>query len=421
MKEETLKKELIQVEQISDLQSIPQNVSIYSKGIDKGKIATQSSYEKKYFRAWNLQKTSIDIEDAKWAYKIFTPKNSYGENLQLHNQKFFDKILENSNFDNYSSVNINAVTLDLVNLRAFPTIRPVLRDPKRAGEGFPFDYMQNSSIGPNKPIFVSHYSKDKEWAFVESSFAFGWVKVSEIVLVDKKYTDIWQNAKQIFITKEDSPIYANDGTFLFYTRIGMMLPLVKENQDSYTVLTLSKYKNSQAFYNTSNISKSLANNGILNFDADNINNIINQLSMSNYGWGGIYGQRDCSSTLRDFYSVFGIWLPRNSYKQSLEGRVISLDGLSNTQKITLIKDKAVAFETLLYKKGHIVLYSGLYNNQVIIFQNVWGVKTKKDGVEGRFVVGKPLFSTLELGINLKDFDGNSSLLENLKSLNTPSE
>jgi hypothetical protein len=157
--------------------------------------------------------------------------------------------------------------------------------------------------------------------------------------------------------------------------------------------------------------------GILEFNAKNIATIFNEVSNVKYGWGGMYGQRDCSSILRDFYAPFGLWLPRNSYEQSKIGRVISLEGLSDDAKIAKIKKEAIAFETLLYKRGHILLYAGIKDNEVVVFHNTWGVKTKENGKEGRYIIGKPIFSTLELGSNLKNYDQNASILSHLKSMN----
>ena len=404
-------------EYISDLIEIPQNVSIYSRGIHRDKLSNQSKFEKEYFRVWNLDKFDIELKHAMWAHSAFRYGNSYGENLKPHSKDFFDHMLENANFSLYGTVNQRAISLELLNIRAFPTDKPLLRDPNKAGEGFPFDYLQNSTVAANKPLFISHYSKNKKWVFVESSFAFGWVKSNEIVTMKKKYTDIWQNAEQIFITKEGQGIYSKDNKFLFNSRVGMMLALISEDNDSYTVLSISKYKNNKPLYLQSKISKEISHKGIMNFNDKNINKIINELLQSNYGWGGMYGQRDCSSTLRDFYTAFGIWLPRNSYKQSKVGDFLSLKNLSNKEKIKLIKKNAVPFETLLYKKGHIVLYVGIYNKKIIILQNVWGVKTKENDREGRFIIGKVVFSSLEIGKNLKFYDNNASLLKNLKSLN----
>jgi len=401
---------------IADLKIIPQDVSYYTKKISKTSTFSQEVYEKQYFRVWNLDKVSVTLEDAKWAHKTYKIGNTYGENLQLHTQSFFKNNLDNANYEQYASVNKKALTLVNVNLRAFPTNKPVLYDSKKAGEGFPFDYLQNSSIAANKPLMLSHYSKDGKWAFVESSFAFGWVKSRNIVVIDEKYTKLWQHAEQVFIIEEGISIYSQTQEFLFKSRIGMMLPLVSEDKDTYTVLTLSKYKNKKPLYIQSKIEKKVAHKGILDFNAKNIDMILKEISKTNYGWGGIFGQRDCSSTLRDFYAPFGLWLPRNSSKQSKIGRVLNLEGMSVDAKRLVIKREAIAFRTLVYKQGHIALYVGEFNKQSIIFQNVWGVKTKKDGVEGRFIIGRPIFSTLEVGKNLKAFDANASMLLKLKSI-----
>lgn len=407
-------------EEIIDLKVIPQFASFYSGGINKENLSTQD-FTKNYFRVWNIDTISITLEEAMWAYNVFKYPQAYGENLQVLPQEFFDEVLLNSNFTEYATQNKPALSLGLLDIRAFPTERPVLRDPSKAGEGFPFDYMQNSTVAPNKPLFVSHYSKDKEWVFVESSFAFGWVKAKDIAYIPKKYTKLWQNAQQVFLTSEGASIYSKSGDFLFKSRVGMLLALISEDEQSYTVLTVSSDENAQAIYNHSKIFKKDGHKGKLSFDTKNINAIIQELMKTNYGWGGMYGQRDCSSTLRDFYMPFGLWLPRNSSMQSKQGSSISLEGLDDTQKIETIKKYAIPFETLLYKQGHIVLYVGTFDDEVVVFQNVWGVQTKIDGADGRHIVGKTVFSSLELGKNLKDYDADGSLLRNLKSLSFPAK
>ena len=404
-------------EVVSDLFEVNQDVTAYLDDINERNISTLEEFEKHYFKPWNLEKIDISMEEAMWAYRSFRVGNSYGENLQPLKQSFFDDIYARSNFKAYSSLNKPAITLKALNIRAFPTDRPLLMDPNKAGEGFPFDYMQNSSIAANKPILVSHYSRDKEWVFIEASFAYGWVKARDIAFIPKAYAKLYQEAEKEFVIQENHPIYDAKGNFLFRSRIGMLLPEIDENNASYRVLTIANYKNSEAFYIKSKIPKSVLHKDILEFNAKNIAMIFHEVSDVKYGWGGMYGQRDCSSILRDFFAPFGLWLPRNSYEQSKVGKVISLEGLSDAQKLALIKGKAVPFETLLYKKGHILLFVGVKNDKPIVFHATWGVKTKKDGKEGRFIIGKPIFSTLELGSNLRDYDKDASILTQLKSMN----
>lgn len=404
---------------IYDLQNIPQDVSYFAKNIDKNIsfYEIQKKYEQRYFSMWNIEKPKEGLISVKWPFFSFRAGKSYGENLQPLEQSFFDTMLNNANFDTYATLNAKAVTLKEVSLRSFPTIKPLLKDPSLAGEGFPFDYLQNSTVHANEPILVSHYSKDREWAYVFSNFASGWIKTNEFAILEKKHIEAWQNAQQIAITKEDEPIYDSEGNFLYKSKIGMMFALISEDEETYTVLTVSSYKNSKPLFFKSKIYKNIATKEIMKLDENNLIAVIKEVSKTNYGWGGMYEQRDCSSMLRDMFTPFGIWLPRNSFQQSKIGNVISLSGLSDEEKIKVIKEKAVPFQTILYKKGHVVLYVGTYNDEIIVFHNTWGIKTKKDGVEGRVVIGKSVFSSLNIGKYLENYDKESSMLKNLVSMN----
>jgi len=403
---------------IYDLGHIPQDVDVYASTVVTNKGIDENLFLQHYFKIWNITTLPYGVQTIKWPFKYYTYPKVYGENLQPLEQSFFDSMYDNCNFKAYATLNKRAITLHYSNIRAFPTNRPVLRDPRKAGEGFPFDYMQVSSIEANKPLFVSHYSKDRKWVYVYSSFTSGWMKANEIVFVDDDYVEFAQESESVFIVKEGKAIYDAEGHFLFQSRIGMRLPLVSEDDTSYTVLVVSKYKANEALYLEAKISKEIGHKNILEYSSKNVATIIKEVSKTDYSWGGLYGQRDCSSTLRDYFAPFGIWLPRNSSKQSKVGDVVSFAGLDEEQKTELIKEKAEPFKTLLYKKGHIMLYVGIYNDDIIIFQNVWGIKTKSWGKEGRIIIGKPIFSTLYLGKHQSDFDADSSIIKNLKSMNT---
>ncbi len=406
-------------QEIYDLIHMPQEPTPYLKNIKENVpiYNAQKKYKKYYFSMWNIKKPIESLSSVKWPFASYCVGESYGENFQLLKKSFFDTMLENANFNTFATINKKALTLKETNIRAYPTIKPLLMDPSLAGEGFPFDYMQNSIIAANKPIFISHYSKDREWAYIFSSFTSGWIKTDEFVILNKQYTDKWQKAQQVRIVKEGIPIYSDSGGFLFKSKIGMMFALISENKKTYTILTVSSYKNSKPLFIKSKIQKNIAQKEVLTFNRSNLANIIDEVSISNYGWGGMYGQRDCSSMLRDLFSPFGIWLPRNSYRQSKIGKVISFNGMNDEDKIKLIKEKAIPFQTLLYKKGHIVLYVGTYNDEIVVFHNTWGIKTLKDDVEGRIVIGKAVFSSLKLGKNQENYDEESEILRNLKSMN----
>lgn len=403
---------------VKELNEIPQDVSYYLNNYkDNNKLKeSQKTYISKYYKIW-IKKPNIKVSQAFWAFKVYNKKrNYYGVNLKLYDENFYKKNYYNANIKDYMTLNKKALTLHVTNLRAFPTDDVLFINPNKAGEGFPFDYLQNSLISSNKPLYVSHISKDRKWAFVFSSFTSGWVKLKDIVFIDNKEAKVWMNAKQVFIHKENQKVIKDSNYILTY-RLGMLLPYIGEDSKKYKVLAVLEGNNNQANFTQISIDKKYASLEPLIFNKKNIKIIISQLQKSKYGWGGMYKQRDCSSSMRDFFAPFGIWLPRNSSAQSKIGKVIKLSNLDNDEKKELILKQGIPFETLVYKKGHIALYVGSYNNEPIIFQNVWGIKTKNDKKTGRIIIGRSIFSTLELGKDLDNVDKESLFLQKLKSIN----
>ncbi|RKY52148.1 MAG: glycoside hydrolase, partial [Candidatus Neomarinimicrobiota bacterium] len=401
-----------------------QNPAIYSEQnvVDRTELkAIQNTYIQSYYRVWNVQTPPEPLEKIIWPLMSYTAGRRYGENLKLLPQEWFDTMIVNSNFENYGSLNRYALTLNFSHLRNFPTHKPLFSDPKKAGEGYPFDYLQNSAAHANEPLFVSHYSNDGAWVYVFTAYATGWLPSSSVVFLDEKQVIEWKESRHIRFTKEFYPLRDEDGHFVFNSRVGMLLPLLKEEKDSYVVKVSTIDAFNTPHFLEVKIPKSAAVLHPLLLERSNLAALSSEMMQSNYGWGGLNESRDCSSTVRDLFTPFGIWLPRNSFRQGQIGRVISFENLSNDKKVTLIKKEGIPFETLLYLRGHIVLYLGEYEGTIMILHNMWGVRTLIDGEEGRVVIGRTVISTLEIGKELEGYQSEKSLLSKLKSMNIITE
>lgn len=393
---------------------ISQDATSYTKDLDTNLSLSFSKYKEHYFAPWYQKEPTKSLKEISWAFTSYEDRENYGANLCLLKKSFFTKMRENANFKAYGSVNKIAITLDELDLRAMPTSQPLFADPKKAGEGFPFDYLQNSTIHQNKPLFVTHFSKDREWVHVESSFTYGWVKVKDIKFISKVQRDFILSHPLAVVQKENIAFYDKENRYVGKTKFGMLLSIVSESKTGYQVAFLQRDKQE---FSTVEISKDVIHKDILHFNKQNVTKILSQLLKNKYGWGGMNGERDCSSTLRDFYAPFGLWLPRNSSQQAKVGTVVSLDTLNEEERIVLIKKRAIPFRTLLYKHGHILLYVGYDKDDIIVFQNMWGIRTLKSGKPGRYIIGKALFSKLEFGENLEDYDSSKKMIEKLKSFN----
>ena len=158
----------------------------------------------------------------------------------------------------------------------------------------------------------------------------------------------------------------------------------------------------------------------MRFNYANAAKIADELIGEPYGWGGLYGNRDCSSMTRDFFAPFGIWLPRHSEDQVKEvGNYIELQGLSPEQKEKIILEKGIPYLSLLWRKGHVMLYIGEKNGRALIFHNIWGIKTRDSaGKEGRKIIGQAVITTLHLGYELSCIDQQEGyLLNRISALN----
>jgi cell wall-associated NlpC family hydrolase len=133
--------------------------------------------------------------------------------------------------------------------------------------------------------------------------------------------------------------------------------------------------------------------------------LANELINEPYGWGGLNGHRDCSAMIRDLFAPFGIWLPRNSTEQALEGGTfIDLSALPAEEKEKKIISQGIPYLTLLWRKGHIMLYMGIHNGKPLVFHNLWGISTGTvPGRRGKLIVGHAAITTLHPGRELPDY------------------
>lgn len=193
-----------------------------SKKVDDTSIYIEKdAYFNNYFKPWKQERLSYKELEAKWGFS-YRYKKVYLENHQLATTEWFDKKIDNANFENYNKEPKKAITLKNTNVRVLPTNSPMFYNPSLPGEGFPFDYNQNSLLKINTPLLVSHLSKDRAWAFVESHFVGGWVEINSIAFVDDDFIKEFTSNDYFIATKEKFAIY--DPIFREYIKVGTIFP-----------------------------------------------------------------------------------------------------------------------------------------------------------------------------------------------------
>jgi len=357
-----------------------------------------------YYYPWNNK--TLDLNKTKSLLreqiKNFTDKPGWNENQQPHAIKWINNIVNNMDLENFPNHIQTAIIIHDTNARIFPTQIPSYTDIHNPGEFYPFDNFQDSYIAAGTPVKIIHESRDKSWDFVliENSIFGDWIPAEDVAYVDDSFIKNWQNnLGYIAIRSDDIPLLNLHHHYYYKTRMGEIYPINKISTNYLTLKIAVKNTDNNAVIQESEINKNTAYILPLITTPKNIAIIANQFINQPYGWGGLYGYRDCSSTTKNIFAYFGIWLPHASELQKEQGGLdINLANLSDAQKQKIILEKAVPYFSLLYVPGHIVLYLGEKNNILYVFQDMWGLKTYRlFKPQGRIVIGKTVITPITFG------------------------
>ena len=380
----------------NDLKIIPQNVRIFANNnrnsfLNK-KIGSEKQFKNGVLAPWNLKEKAVNLSDFN-KYSFGSINNCFGLNFQHYNKDtIFDIKL---NADNAKLINRNGMLVKHSDLRLIPSDLPCFHLNKPGG-AYPFDDYQNSRLYVGSPVSVAAISQDKNWYLVYShETSVGWVKAENLVFIN--HSDIR------FVKMHKLGVILEDKNNL---KIGMFLPFNKEKNNLTEVYLPEKSHNSHLHWKIIKLRHSEVAVMPMKFNQENVIRVLNNLLNKPYGWGGMYGYRDCSSTMKDYFATCGIYLKRNSRAQAFSDQAVrsfDLSNKDNVEKIRMIKNYGIPFKTVIYLPGHIGLYVGNFKGEPIMLHNIWGLKTfSKDGDEGRNIIGKSVISSLELGKEIKD-------------------
>jgi hypothetical protein len=256
------------------------------------------------------------------------------------------------------------------------------------------------------------------WYFVESPVASGWAPAEDVALADAAFMEQYRNGRYAAIIRDDLPVVTEAGV-IGRTHVGAVYPLHKESRRKVTVLAPVRGAQGQAAIAAVEFTADQARVKPLPLNPAWLARVGNQMMGQPYGWGGLYEGRDCSSTVRDVFVPFGIWLPRNSAAQGRSGSFIPLEGLDGADKERLIKASGVPFMSLLWMRGHIMLYLGQYRDEIVAFHNIWGLRVVEEGDDNaRHVLGRAVASSLRLGQELPALKHGATLIDRLKGMAT---
>jgi hypothetical protein len=271
-----------------------------------------------------------------------------------------------------------------------------------------FDRFQHSSISPGSPIAIYHFSKDKEWAYVQTPFIRGWIRIRDLAIAkEKNEVKDYEEAKdRLLITGNIVSVFADPSLRqpVFLAQMGDSFPLLrildgdKMTNATYIIHIPSRGNDGSLTFKKGYIySDEDVHRGFLPYTQENVAHQAFKMLDHPYGWGDMFGGRDCSRFIMDLFSTFGILMPRNSKGQAMVGKDLGLvNGMTIKEKQRILS-QAIPLATTLRLPGHIMFYLGKDQGKYYAIHSLWGIQDRRMSSPVSEKIGQVVISDLSLG------------------------
>ncbi len=411
--------------QLEDLRRFPQNLDIYAKAAkpdqpllsQEEQLAQAARFRRKLFGPWDMPRTSIRKRDVAAA---FGKARGYKHDDVRWTQPEWDAMKANAALATFPSRSQAAITIHNADLRELPTRERRFTEPTPDQHANPFDYFQYSRLPVGTPVLIAHTSRDGRWHYVECPVAGGWIAAEELAPISEELQQSYRNSTLAALLRDKVTLASPAGTVM--ADIGTLLPLRSNTGGTLQALLPVRGADGWASLVPITLSSADAETWPLRMTPRNVAKVGNVIMGQPYGWGGMFGDRDCSALTRELFTPFAIWLPRNSVAQARVGSIVPLEHLSAQEKEACILRQGVPFLSLVGMRGHIMLYVGNYKGRAAIFHDVWGVRTI-DGEDdnARHVIGRAVVTSITPGAELKNLYRPVTFVDRLRTLNTPAD
>lgn len=407
---------------IADIREMPQELVHYIKRGQENKLvinrgqatALASMYRERYYQAWNQERPVVPRGQIQKIMRPFARSAGYSISGGPHDSSVAASAMNNANLGTYPNAGYPGVILAPTNMRIIPTKIQRLATLEKAINKEPFDTLQTTALHPGAPIYISHYTRDNSFAYIDSPLASGWVPAEDLSRVDEEFMNAYRTSDLAVVIKDKLRISAAN----IDADIGTALPKASSSGASgISVLVPTRAQGGFAKAVQASLTSDDAVTMPFAATPANMAKVGQRVYAQPYGWGGQDRLRDCSAMTRDLLAPFGVWLPRNSGAQKNVGQIIQLAHLPNAEKEAAILRHGEPFFTLAWLPGHIMLYVGEWEGRPAFFHNMWGVRTGTDG-SGRMVVGRAVVTSLTPGKELPEVEPIYLIVNRVNSINS---
>lgn len=241
-----------------------------------------------------------------------------------------------------------------------------------------FDRLQITALYAGTPVAVLWSMGD--WYFVRSSFSSGWVPAASIAMCGKEQIAEWENPPfPVVVTAYKASLYADESRreFLGWLPLGARLPSAG---GEFIVWYPAAAEDGSLTRRMVYLDSREAHTGYVPYTPANMLELAFRMLHAPYGWGGMFGEQDCSGLVRQLYLAVGIEMPRNSGIQGKTGHVLYSTGLDkNIPPRQALVFFGVPGGTVIQFPGHIMLYIGKLDGEPYVLHALWGFADEDGG------------------------------------------
>jgi hypothetical protein len=331
----------------------------------RGTLTFFKNINKAYASSW-IKSTILANYDAMKSQTTHFVDGTKISSLFLRNMKEYINL---NAIQNTSSKTRYALTTSYCDQKIIPTDLALLKKKNEIH----FDRNQNSALDIATPVAILHTSSDGQWHYGIGPTSSGWVRASHIAFGTKKEILDYLDSKNFVVTTAAKTPVLIGGRYHDYMRMGVRLPSLLDIDDSTMVMIPIADEEGNLVFTNATVKTADIHRGYLPYTPKNILGQAFKFLHAPYGWGGMYGEQDCSKFLQEIYATVGVKLPRNSLSQSnASDAKLELTDLTKPSKHTFLKTSSIVGGTILHLKGHVVLYLGEYKGEPYIIHTVWG-------------------------------------------------
>lgn len=282
--------------------------------------------------------------------------------------------------------------------RSLPTAEPLYAKQ----DDWDFDRLQNSAHDIGTPVAVTHATADGKWFYVIDELSEGWVLSEAVGLCSLEEMRRFAGAERFaVVTRAKGALFRDAGLREYhdYARMGARLPLAGIEGGVAAVILPVRDDDGALSVQTGYIRSDDIHEGYLPYTPRAVIRQAFELLNAPYGWGGMYGEQDCSRFVQEVFATVGISLPRNSSKQARAGEMIGEypDSAENGEKLKALSEEAIGGCTLLYLRGHIMLFLGMADGVPYAIHSTWGYREPASWKERVRVINRVAVTNMSLG------------------------